>query len=252
MTSEQDDTPVAFKSNAPDPDELPSIRIYSHSLLFYWWPVWAVGFLFAGLSFLQGERVRLDGDGGAEVVHANPLLGTAFVVILLLVITFTTVRMRGLFSVLAALVVLLLIAVGGWAGILDDVLGAIPEAAVHMNMGFYLLFSTGLFTVWAMSFFIFDRLTYWSIRPGQMTEEKLIGDSERSYDTRGMVFEKHSEDYFRNLVLGLGAGDLKLVTSGAVKDEVRIENVLFVDGKVARLQRLIATKPDDLLQSSND
>src|SRR5262245_36780786 len=40
------------------PAESPSeIVVISHSPLFYWWPVWAVGFLMAGLTFLRGYQV---------------------------------------------------------------------------------------------------------------------------------------------------------------------------------------------------
>jgi len=33
------------------------IRIVSHSGLFYWWPVWAVGFIMAGITFFEGRRL---------------------------------------------------------------------------------------------------------------------------------------------------------------------------------------------------
>src|SRR5205823_7121537 len=42
--------PVA---NVGVPDE--EIRIYGHNNLFYWWPVWAVGFLMALLTYLDGH-----------------------------------------------------------------------------------------------------------------------------------------------------------------------------------------------------
>jgi len=45
--------------------------------------------------------------------------------------------------------------------------------------------------------------------------------------------------------LGLGSGDVKFFTTGARREEVRIPNVLFVNGKVQAIQRLIAIKPDD-------
>src|SRR4051794_14149576 len=35
------------------------ITIVSHSTLFYWWPVWAVGFLLGILSFFSGYRMAL-------------------------------------------------------------------------------------------------------------------------------------------------------------------------------------------------
>src|SRR5215472_3918877 len=40
------------------PDERPvEVVIISHSPLFYWWPVWAVGFLMAAVSYWQGDRI---------------------------------------------------------------------------------------------------------------------------------------------------------------------------------------------------
>ena len=40
------------------PDERPAeVVIISHSPLFYWWPVWAVGFLMALLSYWRGDQV---------------------------------------------------------------------------------------------------------------------------------------------------------------------------------------------------
>ena len=81
---------------------------------------------------------------------------------------------------------------------------------------------------------------------GQMTRERFISGAERSYDTRGMVFEKHSEDPFRHWVLGLGSGDLRIVTSGANREELLLPNVLFVDRKVREIQKLIAVKPESV------
>ena len=40
------------------PDSRPTeVVIISHSPLFYWWPVWVVGFLMAAVSYWQGDRV---------------------------------------------------------------------------------------------------------------------------------------------------------------------------------------------------
>jgi hypothetical protein len=40
------------------PDDRPAeVVVISHSPLFYWWPVWAVGFLMAGLSYWQDQRM---------------------------------------------------------------------------------------------------------------------------------------------------------------------------------------------------
>ena len=43
-----------------DSSQPTSISVHQHSAILYWWPVWAVGFLFAALSFVFGERVEVD------------------------------------------------------------------------------------------------------------------------------------------------------------------------------------------------
>jgi hypothetical protein len=43
---------------APSPNDA-EIRIISHSNLFYWWPVWAVGLIMALLTWIDGHRMML-------------------------------------------------------------------------------------------------------------------------------------------------------------------------------------------------
>lgn len=134
-----------------------------------------------------------------------------------------------------------------WLGWWDNILTAVPELSIQMNVGFYLVFSTVLLAMWLLMFFVFDRLVYWRVRPGQLTEERVIGGGEMSYDTRGMLFEQHADDIIRHTVLGLGAGDLRLMTTGAKTDAIEIPNVLFAQSKVRKIQRLIAIKPDEAM-----
>ena len=144
------------------------------------------------------------------------------------------------------LVVVLTAVLLGWLQLFDDLVEIIPYLGMHMTLGFFLVTATGVFVMWALAFFVFDRMAFWRIRPGQMTFERWVGDAEKSYDTRGLLFEKKSEDYFKQLLLGLGMGDLSIVTSGARKEEIDIPNVVFVDAKVRAIQRLIAIKPDEV------
>jgi hypothetical protein len=65
-----------------------------------------------------------------------------------------------------------------------------------------------------------------------------------------MLFEQHGDDFFRHVVLGLGAGDLKLMTTGAKSEQIDIPNVLFANHKVKQIQRLVAVKPDDALSAN--
>src|SRR6516165_6389612 len=109
------------------------VVIISHSPLFYWWPVWAVGFLMAALSYWRGDQiafvppgtvaqrgVRVEGQGGPRDILIAPAgsslpaaadpeeleqprlrmarsndLGVVWAVTLLLVILVTHVKLRG-------------------------------------------------------------------------------------------------------------------------------------------------------------
>jgi hypothetical protein len=41
----------------------PRFKVVSHSNLFYWWPVWLVGFIMAALSYLGGTRLAIIPEG---------------------------------------------------------------------------------------------------------------------------------------------------------------------------------------------
>lgn len=223
--------------------DLPELIIYSHSTLFYWWPVWAVGYLFALLTYFQGEVIEI---GGREyLMHPSKNLGVFYTAVFTLVILFTNVSLRGLLSVVVIISLLFITVFFAWMGWWDDILSAIRYLAIHMNLGFYIFFSSALFIVWVGAFFVFDRMSYWRVRPGQMTFERVVGGGERSFDTRGLVFEKHLDDFFRHIILGMGSGDLRITTHGARTEELYIPNVLFVNRKVIQIQKLIAISPDE-------
>jgi hypothetical protein len=232
-------------SDLPDPAALPELRIYSRSAIFYWWPVWVTGYILAAITAVWGQSITLS-NGTKILVHPNTGLGLSFIVILTLIMMLTNVKLRGIYSIVLLLSIAFVTVLFGWLGWWDRVFAFIPQLTVYMNIGFYLTFSTILFAIWAMRFLLFDRLVFWRIRPGQLTEEHVIGGGEQSYDTRGMVFEQRGNDFFRHTV-GLGAADLLLITTGARKQEIDIPNVLFADRKIKTMQRLIAIKPEEVL-----
>jgi hypothetical protein len=41
------------------PHEVEEVRLYSHSDVFYWWPVWALGFALALVTYLDGGRLAV-------------------------------------------------------------------------------------------------------------------------------------------------------------------------------------------------
>lgn len=220
------------------PVALQEINVYGHSTLLYWWPAWAFGFLIALLN--AGQEKFLATGPGAQPSSA---FGLTYLAILLLLIVFTNVRLRGINSVVALLSVGFIAVLLAWFGWWDEIAKLIPYLSVHMNTGFYFVFSTGLLVIWLLMFFVFDRLTYWRIRPGQMTEERLIGGGAESFDTNGLRFQKHSSDFFRAM-LGLGAGDLKATMAGEHGSTIELPNVIFVDSKVHAIERLISVKPE--------
>jgi len=230
----------------PSPDEkFPEIIIYSHSALIYWWPVWLFGYIAAVVTYATGAPFIAE-NGDRILVHPSPGLGLAFAGVLITTLLITNGRLRGIYSIVLLLCISLLFVSLAWAGLLDDIARIIPQISVHMNAGAYMVISTALLAIWVLAYFVFDRLTFWRVRPGQLTQEEWIGDSTESFDTRGMLFEKHGEDFLRHRVLGLGAGDLMLTTSGAKKRTISIPDVLFVDRTVDRVQRLIAIEPNEL------
>jgi hypothetical protein len=98
--------------------------------------------------------------------------------------------------------------------------------------------------VWFATVFVFDRMSYWRIRPGQITHEYVFGTGAKTYDTENLVLEKYRDDLFRHWVLGFGSGDLHLRPHGAAREEIPVPNVLFIGRKADAINKLIASEPE--------
>ena len=58
VTSEgRGDQPGLRPSDLPDPDDLPELRIYSRSTIFFWWPLWLTGYILAAITYFGGETL---------------------------------------------------------------------------------------------------------------------------------------------------------------------------------------------------
>jgi len=274
-------TPPAAPKPAPPPPPpagapKQEIIIYGHTMLFYWWPIWVFGYLFAFLTWIDDTRAaivpaqsqydekahtivihdskgpaRLDkdhagiGENGQfrERMTQTSTYGILFTFICILVILITTVHLRGLSSLVVivslALIIVSISALGWW----DGILSALGKLRIHMNMGYYVFFSTALLIMWAAVFFIYDRTHFWRITPGQITHKFIFGGGERTFDTDGLAFTKLRDDLFRHLILGLGSGDLMMdpmKAGGAAKEELAIYNVLFIGTKLQQIENLIS------------
>lgn len=258
------------------PDE--EIRVYGHTNLIYWWPVWALGFLFAGLTWADGHRMALVPAGtvveqaktipgeagprdvlvappgaqlpvqprtGAEVneprllVAANNNYGVIFVMSLLLVVLFTNVTVRGLASIIAIAVLIIATLLLAQFRMWDDIFTWVGGLDIRMNAGGYLAIATPLFLLWAFTVFVYDRYVYLVVTRGQIRLRRDIGDGEVAVDTHAVMLEKKRDDLFRHWLLGFGTGDLHVKTGGAANLEFDLNNVVFVGSKLSRIQDLI-------------
>jgi len=251
------------------------VHIVAHSTLFYWWPVWAVGLLLAGLTWWDGSRLAIvppgtqvkegvDGDKEALVLPAGAHLpkdpdtgkpyepslrvarhsgyGVTFVVVVLLVIFITNVPIRGLWSMAAIITVFLgtiILALAGWW---DDILEAAAHSHVFINAFGYLALSVPLLVLWLVVVLFLDRQMYMIFAPGQLRVCQEIGSGEVAYDTMGMVVEKRRSDLFRHWLLGMGSGDLFVRTSGANAQQFEMHNVLSVGNKLQLVQEMLQTR----------
>ena len=259
------------------------IKLVSHSPIFYWWPIWLLGYVMALITLTEDHRlavlprdskvtvneylddkqqhvksytvdvpgstssleraVRKDGGHFVPRVSQKPWMGPVYCVILLLTILITNIPLRGLWSFLVILI--LIVAVlgitlipGGW----EDLLAAFGNLHIFINMAGYLFIATTVLVLWAVSVFVFDQRTYMVITPGQIRVCEHIGASVRTFDTTGLSFEKQRDDLFRHWILGFFSGDLIVRTAGAEHETIRLPNVLWIGWRLEEVQEMLREK----------
>src|SRR5262249_54487102 len=259
-------------------DERPAqVVIISHSPLFYWWPVWAVGFLMALLTYLRGYQVafvppgtvaerdvQLKGhEGPRDVLIApagqplpaasepdeleQPRLrmtvsndpGIVWAMTLLIVIVVTHVKMRGAWSLVVLIILIFTTIVLAVFGLWDPILRSVRYLDIHINAFGYLTISLILFVIWLLMFLVFDRMTYMIFTRGRLRVRQAIGEGEKVFDMRGMVFKRHRDDMFRHWLLGFGTADLTVFTSGANAHELEMPNVFHISRKLALINTML-------------
>jgi hypothetical protein len=201
-----------------------------------------IGYLMALLTWLHPVPIQIDGT--RVLFSSQTSLGVIYALVVLLTVLITNTTMRGLVSLVVVLCVALLALLFANLNWWPEILRWFGEQAVYMNMGFYLFISTGLLVIWLLVVLLFDHLSFWRIRAGQVTHEYVLGAVESSYDTDYMVFTKQQADLFRNWFLGFGSGDLQMQTMGGRGVVAKVANVLFINARMAKIQRLISTRPE--------
>jgi hypothetical protein len=258
------------------------IKLIQHSTLFYWWPVWAFGLFMALWTWTENHRfASLPADAvvaksadstsvtitvpmekatkpvkmateladagvsqpkfGTRVSH-HAWLGTIYIMILILVIFITNVPLRGLWSFVAIMGVVVLALIitlfHGW----DSLFESVADMKVYINLAGYLTLSTAILIIWSVATYIFDRRTYIIFSPGQIKVCEHVGGAVRTYDSVGVTFEKQRDDLFRHYILGFGSGDLIVRTAGAERHEIRLQNVLGIGWKLKPIEDLLREK----------
>jgi hypothetical protein len=257
------------------------VVIISHSPIFYWWPVWFFGFLMAAWTFLDGHlmavvpagtvaesartvsghddprdvlvlppgaRLPEDRATGAALqprlrMAADNGPGMIFVTVLCLVIIITNIHLRGLWSVIAILVIVAVAVLLAFLGWWDPILRSVGVVDVHINALGYFSISLFLLAIWAVTVLVYDRQLYLIFSRGQLRVRTVIGVGEKTYDTLGVMVEKHVDDLFRHWLLGFGSGDLTVRTAGTNAQQFEVPNVLRVGRKLDLIQQMLQERP---------
>jgi hypothetical protein len=224
------------------------LLIYQHSNLFYWWVVWAYGYICALITFFGGIGIkRLAATEEKEILfHKSPWLGISFVALVLFVIVFTNVRARGVYSF-----VLLLVAAGlVWGASRIPGIGVAMDwvslLRIHLNLGFYLAFSSALALIWLFVVVFVDHFTWFRFSPGQVIEEHWLGQATgHAYNTEGMVVRRLPDDFFRHRVLGLGLvglGTGDFMVRPPHDESFEVHNVWRANKKQRHMEDMIAMR----------
>jgi hypothetical protein len=268
----------------PQPHPAPTtanreLTIVSHSTLFYWWPVWAVGFLLGTISLVLGKPMVIV-PKDTNVVHnakvtdlakketledreayvlplgakdaPDPSLhtyegkgfGVLFATVLILVVVVTNVPLRGMWSFMVIFLVIALSIIFGLAHWWGTILHWFDRLDIRINAGGYLYISTFLFLIWLFTLLFFDKQIYMVFTPGQFKVCTEVGGGEQVYSTIGMTLEKQRSDLFRHWILGLGSGDLIVKTTGAQAHHFEMSNVLFINRKKQQIEDMVRKIPD--------
>jgi hypothetical protein len=263
------------------PGESPLFKVVSHSSLIYWWPVWSLGFIMVVISIANGGRLAImpastsvksvvNGQGfesfnvalsgkptqsllnaaaaetGAQAfpyhIEPNTTFHLVYAIMVLVVILATSVTLRGLWSVvnvMALLMLALVFSVFGWWGAIGRELSGLH---LYVSAAAYLFASIFLFLYWLAVVLVFDQRQFIIFSPGQIIVHREIGDRQSVYDTSGVTVVKRRNDFIRHRLLGLGSGDLIVSTSDG-RHEFELPNVLFADAKVREIAEAMKTRP---------
>jgi hypothetical protein len=241
------------------PAQEEAIKIYSHSPILYWWPVWAVCFLMALWTYIDNyhaafvpENTVVEGNQiiapegtalEAPVVHVarSRWPGVVFVFALLFAVYVSNASLRGPWALFGLAVLAALVLLFNWLDWWTPVYRSLSLLRLHLNLGAYLAIGVPLFLMWAVTVFLFDLRTYVVFTTGQVRVRDELGEAEKVYDTGSVSFEKEPYDWLR-YVVGFGAGDLVVRVGGPQAQLYYLPNVIRVGAKMRRVEERLRTR----------
>lgn len=212
------------------------LRVYTHSPILYWWPIWLLGLLFWAITGF--------GFGNDATETSAQIQGQTFVFALVFVIFSTTVRLRGANSVIFGL----LLAIGGILLFMANLSAPLAEffgsLDIHMSASFYGFMGISVLLIWVIMIFGFDKVKFYEIAPGQVHQRVVWGTGDRAENGASVRCTYKKDDFLRHRMLGLGmTGDIEITFPN---NEVwELHNVMLAKRRSKRINELIVLRPVD-------
>jgi hypothetical protein len=210
------------------------IIFYSHSQIMYLWPIWLGAFVISDIiGFLPGLSRPM-----GEESFALPGVTLFHLVLMGVVIFFTSVNLRGVWAAFFAVSAIALgLAFSVW-DLWEPILKKLGDLELYVNSDFYRAMGVVIFIPWLFVVFVFDLRRYFHFRPSQVTMVHEIGEGEKTFDSFGVVMEKHRDNYVQHLALGFGSGDLSISTHGGDSDIITFRNVFRINRVLKEVSKI--------------
>ncbi|MCI4664910.1 MAG: hypothetical protein MRY74_09330 [Neomegalonema sp.] len=224
-------------SARPNEDE---IRIWGHSTILYWWVVWLYGYVCAALSY-YGKAQVTDGLDVAASFHSSPWVGSSFLLLVLFIIIFSAVPVKGYLVLITLLFIVVVWLLADDIGLRIKELFNYKLPPVYMSFGFYLIISTVILFFWLVAVLIMDRLNFWRFTPRAAEQVNFHYIDDQSFSTVLMQVRARPVDFLRK-ILGLGmTRDVVLsFNTGGKQVEFAILNAWNVDKKLKEIRAMNA------------
>ncbi len=253
------------------------LRLISHMPLFYWWPVWMVGFIVASLAYWEDGRVAVVPGGSTVEATAmdgryslilppnavppqslqdavkrsgtgheaytmragdnNRWYGPVFLYTMVIVLMITNLSFRGVWSFVLLMAICLALLILTYLGGWQSILVALSSFQIQINAAGYLFLATSVFALWLLTTFVTDQQRYLIITPTEVRVRTGYRPQEVRFSLAGVVFEKAEDDLLRHWRLGFYSGDL--IVRAPNGSEIYFPNVLWLEGYLELLRRVL-------------